>query len=87
MTPKATLKDELARSCKLKKQDHIASENQLVAKEIEKHNKPSKSVQNNKKEIKLKGSCYLAMKSDLEEIYANTVVCYALVCKETLFSI
>jgi hypothetical protein len=51
MTPEAILKDELARACKHKKQNHVASKNQPVAKEIEKHNKPSKSVQNNKNEI------------------------------------
>jgi hypothetical protein len=87
MTPEAIIKDELARACKHKKQDHVASENQLVATEIEKHNTPSKCVQNNKNEIKLKGSCYLATKSNLDEIDVNIVVCYALVCKETLFSV
>ncbi|XP_066344069.1 uncharacterized protein [Miscanthus floridulus] len=87
MSPEAILRDELARASKLKNQA-VASENQIVANELEKHKKKSsKSVHHNKNEIKLKGSCYFATKSDLDEIDASTTVCYALVCKETLFSL
>ncbi|XP_066374784.1 uncharacterized protein [Miscanthus floridulus] len=87
MSPEAILRDELARASKLKNQA-IASENQIVANELEKHKKKSsKSVHHNKNEIKLKGSCYFATKSDLDEIDTCNTICYALVCKETLFSL
>jgi hypothetical protein len=88
MSPEAILKDELARASKLKNQEHAKSENQIVAKELEKHKKNNaKHVYENKKEINLKGSCFIATKSDLVEIDANTVVCYALICKQILFSL
>nr|ABB47285.1 retrotransposon protein, putative, Ty3-gypsy subclass [Oryza sativa Japonica Group] len=68
--------------------EHTRSEHLIAANELEKHKKkPTNSVQNNKKEIKLKGSCFIATKSDLDEVDTDTVVCYALVCKETLFPI
>ncbi|XP_066383708.1 uncharacterized protein [Miscanthus floridulus] len=87
MSLEAILRDELARASKLKNQA-IASENHIVANELEKHKKKSsKSVHHNKNEIKLKGSCYFAMKSDLDEIDTCNTICYALVCKETLFSL
>jgi hypothetical protein len=86
MSPEAILRDELARASKHKNQEHVASENQVLANELEKQ-KSTKSVHSNKSEIKLKGSCYLAPKSDLDEIDASTTVCYVLVCKETLFSL
>ena len=76
MSPESILRDELARSSKLKNQA-VASENQIVANELEKHKKSSKSVHHNKNEIKLKGSCYFATKSDLDEIDTSTTVCYA----------
>jgi len=85
MSPEAILKDELARATKVKNQEHAKSENQIVANELEKHKKNTKSAHNNKNEIKLKGSCFIATKSDLDEIDASTAVCYALICKQTLF--
>jgi hypothetical protein len=87
MFPEAILRDELARASKLKNQEHVASENHVLANELEKQKKSTKSVHCNKCEIKLKGSCNLATKSNLDEIDASTTVCYVLVCKETLFSL
>jgi hypothetical protein len=59
-----------------------------VANEFEKHRKKdSQPIHKNESEIKLKGACFIATKSDLDEIDATTSICYALVCKETLFSI
>src|SRR5579883_2959024 len=88
MSPEAILKDELARASKFRKQEHVASENQIIANELERHKKKSnKSDHHNKTEIKLKGSCYFATKSELDELDTSTAVCYASVCKETLFSI
>ncbi|XP_062179401.1 uncharacterized protein LOC133884012 [Phragmites australis] len=73
MSPEAILKDELTRASKLKNQKHAKSENQIVANELEKHKtKNAKSVHDTKNEIKLKGSCFIATKSDLDEINATT---------------
>ncbi|XP_015624451.1 uncharacterized protein [Oryza sativa Japonica Group] len=72
MSPKVILKDELARASKQKLQEHTRSEHHIVANELEKHKKKcTNSVQNNKNEIKLKGSCFIATKSDLDEEYAD----------------
>ena len=88
MSPEAILKDELTRASKMKNQEQVKSENQIVANELEKHKKRSaKSVHDNRNEIKLKGACFIATKSDLDEIDATTAVCYALICKQTLFSL
>jgi hypothetical protein len=88
MSPEAILKDELSRASKLKEQEQAKSENQIVANDFGKHKKKNtKSVHDNKNEIKLKGSCFIATKSDLDDIDARTTDCYALVCKETFFSL
>jgi hypothetical protein len=88
MSPEAILKDELTRASKIKNQEQAKSENQIVANELEKHKKRSaKFVHDNRNEIKLKGACLIATKSDLDEIDATTMVCYALICKQTLFSL
>ena len=59
-----------------------------MTNELERHKKKNtKSAHNNKNDIKLKESCFLATKSDLDEIDASTAVCYALICKQTLFSL
>jgi hypothetical protein len=88
MSPEAILKDELSRASKLKEQEQAKSENQNVANDFGKHKKKNtKSVDDNKNEIKLKGSCFIATKSDLDDIDARTTDCYALVCKETFFSL
>ena len=88
MTPEAILKDEFTKASKMKNQEQTKSENQIVANKLEKHKKRSdKSVHDNKNEIKLKGACFIATKSDLDEIDATTAVCYALICKQTLFSL
>ena len=80
MTPEAILKDEFTKASKMKNQEQTKSENQIVANKLEKHKKRSdKSVHDNKNEIKLKGACFIATKSDLDEIDATTTVCYALI--------
>ena len=35
--------------------------------------------------MKLKGACFLATKSHMNELDASTSICYALVCKKGLF--
>jgi hypothetical protein len=88
MSPEAILKDELARASKLKNQEHAKSKNQIVANELEKHKKGNnKSGHDNQNAIKLKASCFIATKTDMEEIDSRTTICYALVCKDTLFSL
>jgi hypothetical protein len=88
MSPEEILKDELTRASNLKNQELSKSENQIVTNDLEKHKKNNaKHVYDNKKEIKLKGSCFIATKSELNEIDATTAVCYALICKQTLFSL
>jgi hypothetical protein len=86
MSPEAILRDELARASKIRNHEHV-SENQTIANELEKNKKSNKSGHHTKTAIKLTGSCYLATKSDLNEIDASTATCYALVYKETLISI
>jgi hypothetical protein len=44
-------------------------------------------VANKKDEIRLKGTCLLSTKSDINELIATTSVAYALVCKDALISI
>ena len=46
-----------------------------------------KSVANKKDEIRLKGTCLLATKSDVNELLSAPSVAYALVCKDALISI
>jgi hypothetical protein len=70
MSPETIVRDDIARAAKAK------SEN----------NKIVKSVANKKDEIRLKGTCFLATKSD-NELIATTSVAYALVCKDALISI
>jgi hypothetical protein len=71
MSPEAIVSDDIARAAKAK------SEN----------NKIIKSVANKQDEIRLKGTCLLATKSDINYLIATTSVPYALVCKDTLTSI
>ena len=86
MSRGAILMDEVARASKNNNQKHAKSDSQIVAKEFEQHKtgKP-KFVHEKKNEIKLKGACFLAAKSDMNELDANTSLCYTLVCKEALF--
>ena len=85
MSPEHIMKDDIARASNAK-QDLHKSENQIVAKEFEQHNKPNKSSSSVASEIKLKSGCLLATKSDITDLDITTSVCYAFVCKEVLFS-
>jgi hypothetical protein len=71
MSPEAIVRDDIAKAANAK---------------IE-NNKISKFVGNNEDGIKLKGHCLLATKSDINELIASTVVAYAFVCKDALFSV
>jgi hypothetical protein len=88
MPPEAIVKDDVAKVSKLKSQEHANSENHIAAKELVKQgNKNTKSALNKKNEITLKGSCFLATRSDVNELIASTSDCYALVCKDALISL
>jgi hypothetical protein len=58
-----------------------------AAKAKSETNKIVKSVANKQDEIRLKGTCLLATKSDINDLIATTSVAYALVCKDALISI
>jgi hypothetical protein len=88
MSPDAIVKDDVAKTSKLKSQEHAKSENHIAAKELVKQgNKNTKSAFIKKNEITLKGSCFLATRSNVNELIASTSDCYALVCKDALISL
>jgi hypothetical protein len=62
------------------------SENQQVAKSAFPHRKDKLAPNSKNEGIKLKGGVMLAIKCDLVEISEGDV-CYALLCKQTLFSL
>jgi hypothetical protein len=70
MSPEAIVRDDVAKATKAKT----------------KNNKNTKSIGNKKDEIRLKGHCLLATKSDVNELIASTSVTFALVCKDALIS-
>ncbi|XP_072147925.1 uncharacterized protein [Setaria viridis] len=71
ISPEAIVRDDVAKAKKTK----IESEKNV------------KSVSSKKDEIRLKGHCLLATKSDINELVASTSVAYAMVCKDALISI
>ena len=71
MSPEVIVRDDLARARKAK----CAPTTNV------------KSVANKKDEIRLKGTCLLATKSDVNELLSAPSVAYALVCKDALISI
>jgi hypothetical protein len=86
MTPEQILKDDLARASRLKNKEKHKSENQIIAADFVPPKHTSKSDSNIATKIHLKNPCFLARKSDLAEIDVNITPCYAIVCKEVLFS-
>ena len=86
MTPEQILKDDLARASRAKTEEKHKSENQIAAADFVPHKNTSKSDSNHATEIRLKNPCMLASKSDISEIDVNTTQCYAIICKEALFS-
>jgi hypothetical protein len=82
MTPEQILKDDLARASRLKNEEKHKSENEIIAADFV----PPKFDSTHATEIHLKNPCLLASNSDLAEIDVNITACYAIVCKEVLFS-
>ena len=71
MSPESIVRDDVAKAKRTKT-------------EIDKN---AKSVSSREDEIRLKGHCLLATKSDINELIASTSVAYALVCKNALISV
>jgi hypothetical protein len=86
MTPEQILKDDLARTSRLKSEEKHKSENEIIAADFVPPKHTSKSDSNQATEIHLKIPCLLGSKSDLAEIDVNITPCYAIACKEVLFS-
>jgi hypothetical protein len=86
MTPEHILKDDLARASRLKHEEKHKSENQIIATDFVPPKHTFKSDSNHATKIRLKNPCLLASKSDLAEIDVNITPCYAIVCKNVLFS-
>ena len=86
MSRENILKDDLARASRAHNEEKKLSENQIVAKELMPSKSTSKSDPKHATEIRLKSTCMLASKSDISEIDTSTTACYAIVCKEVLFS-
>jgi len=68
-------------------EDIMQSDVAKAAKANCERNTNAKSVANKKDEIKLKGTCLLATKSDINEFNASTSNAYAMVCKDALILI
>src|SRR3954466_5530217 len=85
MTPEHILKDDLARASRAKTEAKNKSENQIVAADFIPPNN-TKSDSTHATEIRLKSPCMLANKIDIAELDVNNTQCYAIVCKEVLFS-
>jgi hypothetical protein len=86
MSPESILKDDLARASRAHNEGKKLSENQIVATELMPSTSTSKSTPKHANEIRLKSTCLLASKSDISEIDVSTNACYAIICKEVLFS-
>ena len=81
------MKDEVERAKNERNTNEHDSENQQVAKRVFPP-KGEKVAHSSKSEgIKLKGCVMLATKSELAEICDNELPCYALICKDALFSL
>jgi hypothetical protein len=80
------LKDNLARASTVKNEEKHKSENQIIAADFVPPKHTSKSDSNHATKIRLKNPCLIASKSELAEIDVNITPCYAIFCKEVLFS-
>src|SRR3954462_9205630 len=69
----------------LKLRRKIKSENQIVAEDFVPP-KNTKSDSTHATEIRLKSPCMLANKIDIAKLDVNNTQCYAVICKEVLFS-
>jgi hypothetical protein len=80
------LKDDLARASRLKNEEKNKSENQIVAADFAPPKHTSKSDSNHATKIRLKNPYLLASKTDISELDVSSTQCYAIICKEALFS-
>ena len=83
MSPTAILKDDLERA-----QREMVNGKTIIQVKANEIAQPKNKESNSKKgEIKLKGAIMLATKSELRDLEQGNDGCYALICKETLFSL
>jgi hypothetical protein len=87
LTPSEIVQCDKAIAENAKREQDLQSENQQVAKHVFPPKKEQPTPSSSSTGIKLKGGVMLVTKSDLAEIVNNDVPCYALVCKEALFSL
>ena len=87
MTPAEILKDEVERAENERKCNDNKSENQVVAKNVFPLQHENKNTHARKDTIKLKGAAMLATKSEISDLLAHNSFCYALICKEALFTL
>ena len=84
LTPAQIVQADRERAASL---NDIQSENQQVANSILPPKKDKSTSISKAEGIKLKGGVMLATKLDLAEILDHESLCYALICKEVLFSL
>ena len=87
LTPSEIVQCDKAIAENAKREQDLQSENQQVAKHVFPPKKEQPTPSSSSTGIKLKGGVMLVTKSDLAEIVNNDFPCYALVCKEALFSL
>jgi hypothetical protein len=78
---------EHRQASRLKNEEKHKSENHIIATDFVPPKHTSKSVSKHATEIRLKNPYLLASKYDLAKIDVNITPCYAIVCKEVLFSL
>jgi hypothetical protein len=86
MTLEQILKYDLARASRLKNKEKHKSEHHIIAADFVSPKHTSRFDSNHATKIRLKNPYLLARKPDLTEIDVNITPCYAIACKEVLFS-
>jgi hypothetical protein len=86
MTLKQILKDDLARACRAQDEDKHKSENWIATPDSVSAKHASKSHSSHPNDIRFKIPGLLASKTDIFELDVSNTQCYAIICKEVLFS-
>jgi hypothetical protein len=86
VTLKQILKDDLAIACRVQDEDKHKSENWIATKDSLSAKHASKSHSSHPNDICFKILGLLASKTDIFELDVSNTQCYAIICKEVLFS-
>jgi hypothetical protein len=86
MTLKQILKDDLAIACRAQDEDKHKSENWIATTDYVSAKHASKSHSSHPNDIRFKIPGLLASKTDIFELDVSNTQCYAIICKEVLFS-